>query len=93
MAQLEQLDEISDGSLVRRRIGAVCLLEPDAQEGRLRVILGDRELLLPQELEATLRMLLDGNILQVKQLEELDGESRTVLVRRLIREGLLERVG
>jgi hypothetical protein len=38
-------------------------------------------------------MLLDGTIVQVKQLEDLDGESRIVLVRRLIREGLLERVG
>jgi hypothetical protein len=93
MAQLEQLDEITDDSMVRRRIGAVCLLEPQGQEGRLRAILGDRELLLPQELEATLRMLIDGDIVQVKQLEDLDDESRIVLVRRLIREGLLERVG
>jgi lysine-specific demethylase/histidyl-hydroxylase NO66 len=93
MAQLEQLDEISDDSSVRRRIGAICLLEPDEHEGRLRAILGDRELLLPQELEATLRMLLDGSTVQVKQLEDLDGESRILLVRRLIREGLLERVG
>lgn len=72
MAQLERLDEISDDSLVRRRVGTVCLLEPDAQEGRLRAILGDRELLLPQELEASLRMLLDGSTAQVKQLEDLD---------------------
>jgi hypothetical protein len=93
MAQLEQLDEVSDDSLVRRRIGAICLFEPDEQERRLRAILGDRELLLPRELEASLRMLLDGSTVQVKQLEDLDGESRIVLVRRLIREGLLECVG
>ena len=47
----------------------------------------------PQELEATMRMLLDGSAVQVKQLEDLDGESRVVLIRRLIREGLLECVG
>jgi bifunctional lysine-specific demethylase and histidyl-hydroxylase NO66 len=93
MDQLSQLDEISDDSLVRRRIGAVCLLEPDEQAGRLRAILGDRELLLPAELEATLVMLLDGNAVQVKQLDDLDSESRILLVRRLIREGLLECVG
>jgi hypothetical protein len=79
--------------LVRRRIGAVCLLEPDEQAGRLRAILGDRELVLPRELEATLLILLDGSAVQVKRLEDLDGESRVVLVRRLIREGLLECVG
>jgi len=93
MAQLGRLDEISDDSLVRRRVGSVCLLEPDEQTGRLRAILGDRELVLPQELEATMRMLLDGSAVQVKQLEDLDGESRVVLIRRLIREGLLECVG
>ena len=93
MAQLGRLDEISDDSLVRRRAGSVCLLEPDEQTGRLRAILGDRELVLPQELEATMRMLLDGSAVQVKQLEDLDGESRVVLIRRLIREGLLECVG
>lgn len=93
MAQLEQLDEVSDDSLIRRRIGAVCLIEYDEQQGQLRAILGDRELLLPRELEATLRMLLVERTVQVKQLEDLDSESRIVLVRRLIREGLLERVG
>jgi len=93
MAQLEQLDELGDDSLVRRRVGAVCLLEPDEREGRLRAILGDRELVVPRELEATLRMLLDGSAVRVKQLEDLDAESRLLLVRRLIREGLLECVG
>jgi hypothetical protein len=93
MAQLNQLEEVSEDSLVRRRIGAVCLLEPDEQAGRLRAILGDRELVLPRELEATLLILLGGSAVQVKRLEDLDGESRVVLVRRLIREGLLECVG
>jgi hypothetical protein len=93
MAQLNQLEEVSEDSLVRRRTGAVCLLEPDEQAGRLRAILGDRELVLPRELEATLLILLDGSAVQVKRLEDLDGESRVVLVRRLIREGLLECVG
>jgi hypothetical protein len=93
MAQLAQLDELNDDSLVRRRIGAVCLLEPDEQTGRLRAILGDRELVLPRELEGSLRMLVDEGVVRVKQLEDLDGESRLILVRRLIREGLLECVG
>ncbi len=93
MAQLGRLDEISDDSWVRRRTGSVCLLEPDEQTGRLRAILGDRDLVLPRELEATMRILLDDSAVQVKQLEDLDGESRVVLIRRLIREGLLECVG
>jgi bifunctional lysine-specific demethylase and histidyl-hydroxylase NO66 len=90
MAQLDRLDDLSGDSLVRRRVGAICLLEFDQESGRLRAILGDRELAMPGELEPTMRMILDRGVFQVKQLEDLDEESRIRLVRRLIVEGLLE---
>jgi bifunctional lysine-specific demethylase and histidyl-hydroxylase NO66 len=60
----------------------------------VRVLLGDRELRMPGWLEPTLRHIAsaaDG--VRVGDLRALDAESRLVLVRRLVREGLLEVVG
>jgi lysine-specific demethylase/histidyl-hydroxylase NO66 len=87
-----RLAGLGDDSVVRRRVGSVCELRPAG--GRVRVLLGDRELRMPGWLEPTLRHIAsaaDG--VRVGDLRALDAESRLVLVRRLVREGLLEVVG
>src|SRR5690606_20301538 len=57
---------------------------------RLRLDLGDRRLVMPAALEPAVRLLLDGRPHQVRDLAGLlDPGSRTVLVRRLVREGAL----
>jgi bifunctional lysine-specific demethylase and histidyl-hydroxylase NO66 len=89
LQQLLGLEEIGEGTVVRRRPGAVCRLRRRAD--RLEVLLGDRALLMPARLEPAMRAILAGDRLAVGDLAgHLDPPSRLVLVRRLVREGLLE---
>ena len=75
--------------MVRPRAGTIVRLDATA-DGRLRLTLGDRALVLPTPLEPALRRLLDGPALRVGDLADLlDGPSRLVLIRRLVREGAL----
>jgi len=76
-------------TVVRRRArGPVAIGHED--DGRLRLTLGDRRLLLPGALEPAVRRLLDGAARPVAELADLlDADSRRVLVRRLVREGVL----
>jgi hypothetical protein len=85
------LDEVSDESIVRRREGSICILE--TIDGELSVLLGDRELRMPARLEPAMADLATGEGIPVGGLPGLDAAGRLVLVRRLIREGLLEVVG
>jgi hypothetical protein len=91
LLDLLALDRLDDRSLVRRRDGAVCRLRRVGD--RLEVLLGDRELRMPARLEPALRRLAAADPLAVADLADLlDEPSRLVLVRRLIREGLLQPV-
>jgi lysine-specific demethylase/histidyl-hydroxylase NO66 len=89
--QLEQLlglDRIDDHSRVRRRPGTICRLEREGDV--LSVLLGDRELRMPASVEPALRVIADRDTFLVADLAEyLDDDARIVLVRRLVREGLL----
>ena len=89
LGQLLALDEIGDRSVARRREGSLCHLEHHGTE--LRVLLGDRELQMPAVLETAIRRVTGGTPFRVGDLRDLmDGPSRLVFVRRLVREGLLE---
>ena len=87
-AQLE-LDAIDDGTLLRRRDGAVCEIRP--HDDRLEVLLGDRALEMPGWLEPALRHIAASDRFRPRDLvpEIGDPASRLVLMRRLVREGLL----
>jgi len=90
LQQLLGLDTISDLTVVRRRAGSVCRLQRDGG-GRPVLELGDRRLIFPAWIEPALRALLRRERFAVADLAAaLDPESRLVLVRRLVREGLLE---
>lgn len=89
LQQLVLVEGLDDGTVVRRRPAAVC--ELSAAAGRLEVLLADRVLRMPAALEPALRLLADGRPRRVSELDALlDMQSRRVLVRRLVREGLLE---
>jgi hypothetical protein len=57
---------------------------------RIRLLLGDRTVVLPAQLSPAVERLLDGVTHRVADLADLlDRDSRLVLVRRLVREGAL----
>ena len=91
MHRLLALDEVGHDSLVIRRPGSICVLETAGDD--LSVLLGDRELRMPMAVEPAMSLIAGGASLAVADLPGLDEASRLVLVRRLIREGLLEVIG
>jgi bifunctional lysine-specific demethylase and histidyl-hydroxylase NO66 len=91
LQQLLRLEEIGEDTVVQTRPGAVCRLRQ--REDRLEVLLGDRTLHLPARLAPAMQAILASERLAVGDLAtHLDPPSRLVLVRRLVREGLLESV-
>jgi hypothetical protein len=89
--RLLSLDQIGSESVVTRREGSMCFL--DFVDGELSVLLGDRELRMPDWLEPAMTLIAAGGRMAVGDIPDLDEAGRLVLVRRLIREGLLEVVG
>jgi bifunctional lysine-specific demethylase and histidyl-hydroxylase NO66 len=88
LGEITALDLIDDTTVVRRRARGPVAVGHD--DGRLRLTLGDRRLLLPGDVEVAVRRLLEGTPLRVADLADLlDTDSRRVLVRRLVREGVL----
>jgi hypothetical protein len=78
-----------DTTRLRRRAGHPCVL---VEEGdRLRVLLGDRDLTMPARLTAALEVVRAAGTFRPADLAgHLDEQSRLVVCRRLVREGLLE---
>jgi hypothetical protein len=91
--ELARLDELHDGSVVLRRPGSFCELRVDGDE--LSAFLGDRELRMPVRLETAMRFVAEApGPFRVADVPGLaDPASRLVLVRRLVREGLLQTAG
>ncbi|MDQ4069770.1 MAG: cupin domain-containing protein [Actinomycetota bacterium] len=91
--QLALVEAIDDATLLRRREGSVCLLDGPAPggDGRLTVVLGNRELQMPPALEPVMRRIAASGPFRLGDLgDAMDGPSRLVLGRRLVVEGLLE---
>ncbi len=82
------LDRMSDDTRVERRPTSACVLRPTGE--RLVVLLGDRELRMPARLTDVMEFVRDHESFRVAELAPwLDDESRLVVTRRLVREGLL----
>jgi bifunctional lysine-specific demethylase and histidyl-hydroxylase NO66 len=89
LRQLLTLDELDDATVLARRPGATCRLRVAGD--RLELLLGDRTLTMPAGLEPALRRVLAADRFTPADLGgHLDGPSRLVLARRLVREGLLQ---
>jgi bifunctional lysine-specific demethylase and histidyl-hydroxylase NO66 len=88
LLELVDLGRLDDDTVVRRRHRSICRF--DGESDVLRLMLGDRVVELPAALEPAVRRLVDGGPVRVGDLADLlDQGSRAVLVRRLVREGLL----
>ena len=81
--------DLDDRTLLRRRPGHPCALV--SRDDRVEVLLGDRSLDVPGWLLPALEELAARSELRPVDLaDHLDVQSRLVLCRRLVREGLLE---
>lgn len=78
---------VEDGTPLVRRPTSACVLRDDGD--RLRVLLGDRELRMPAWVRPAMEQVRDRERLRPSDLG-LDPQSRLVLCRRLVREGLLQ---
>jgi mannose-6-phosphate isomerase-like protein (cupin superfamily) len=84
--------QMTDDTPLRRRPGHPCVLVPEGE--KTRVLLGDRELLVPARLGPALEVVRGTGSLRPADLAgHLDEHSRLVLCRRLVREGLLAIAG
>jgi hypothetical protein len=90
LRQLEQLDAIDEAAKLRRRRGTTCILFP--RDAVLKVMLADREVEMPLVARAAMEDIARrrGEFSPRDLHEFIDSESALVLVRRLVREGLLE---
>ena len=85
---LLEVGSVTDQTRVSQVRGSLCELAE--RDGRLFVYLGDRELRMPARAVPAMRFVAQRAAFTVGDLSPfLDGSSRLVLVRRLIREGLL----
>jgi bifunctional lysine-specific demethylase and histidyl-hydroxylase NO66 len=88
LQDLLALDQLDDVTLLRRRPDASCRVAEDGQVVHLH--LGDRSLRLPAAAADALRRITSSDVLVPKDLADVaDEDSRLVLCRRLVREGLL----
>ncbi|MGH9247082.1 MAG: cupin domain-containing protein [Acidimicrobiales bacterium] len=88
-ADRARLRDVTDATVVRLRQGVVA--ERRRHRDRLALLIGDRELRMPVWVEAAVSVLTDGDDHRLSEAApHLDPESRLVLGRRLIREGVLE---
>ncbi len=93
LQELVALRDIADLSVVRLRPRTSYNLGTN-DSGEFVVSLPGRRLFLPASVAPAVRLVLDGQVHAVSELAHLlDEESRLVLVRRLVREGLLVTVG
>jgi lysine-specific demethylase/histidyl-hydroxylase NO66 len=87
-----RLGSLDPDTRVCRRRGSTAVVRIEAD--RLRLLLGDRELRMPAWVEPAVHVLTDGKEYRIGDLPGLDDDaSRLVVVRRLVREGLLEVIG
>jgi len=82
------LASLDQDSVVERRPTSACELRPEGE--KVVVLLGDRALRMPARLTEVMTFVRDQESFRVGDLEPwLDPESGLVVVRRLVREGLL----
>lgn len=89
LRRLATLDDVTAGTNVRHRAGITSHLSRRGDV--VRLLLPDRELEFPPLAEAALTYVMERHDFHVRELHRaMDRDGALVLVRRLIREGLLE---
>jgi hypothetical protein len=89
LADVLSATAITDETVLRRRSGHPCVLQDE--QDRVRVLLGDRAVSMPGWLRESLHRIRHSSQLRPADLADLLSQnSRLVLCRRLVREGLLQ---
>ncbi|MBW3620888.1 MAG: cupin domain-containing protein [Actinobacteria bacterium] len=88
LRRLLELDAVDDDRVARRRDGVH--VRTVVAGDRVEVRLADRTVSFPAAVAREIEELVSGRRVPVAELDRLDRSSRAVLVRRLVREGVLE---
>jgi bifunctional lysine-specific demethylase and histidyl-hydroxylase NO66 len=91
LRDLLDLDRVADDTLLGRRPGSVCVVRRRGE--RVELLLGDRRVSFPARVAPAVEAVSTADVLRPADLATyLDEPGRLVLVRRLVREGLLTQV-
>ncbi len=86
-AQLDRLPELSQESSIAIRDGL--LLDVNQVNGHCQIRFGSKHINTPLRAKKALEFMRDNNRFTVNELPALDPQSRLVIVRKLVKEGLL----
>jgi len=91
LSQLERLERLTLDSVACARSGVIYQIRADADADAVMVDCYGRTIRLPLHASDALRVALSGSSFVVRQLaDNLDAPGKLTLVRRLVREGLVE---
>jgi ribosomal protein L16 Arg81 hydroxylase len=93
MAQLLRLGEIRLDSVLEKRPGILCMVECLPGGNVCKILFAGRAVQGPVRLRAAMELIRDRDRFRVAELPGLGDESKPVLARRLVREGLLRLAG
>jgi len=85
---LDRLGELSPESLLEKREGLLCTVDT-TKYGFSNIRFGSQHVRAPARVRRALEFIRDAPLFRVSEIPGLDEQSRLVLARRLIREGLL----
>jgi len=92
LAAVLRVDDLTLDDELARRADQPARLGPDAPDGRVVLELADRRVLLPAIARPALEAMLAAERLSIQSFPGVDDQSKLVLARRLVREGLLRPV-
>ncbi|MCT2174426.1 cupin domain-containing protein [Dietzia cinnamea] len=89
LATLEAIDSLDADTVVRWRDGLHGALGPAPESGRIALRLPTKSISFPAECEPALRVMIDGDPVRAGTLPGLDAADGVVVLRRLLREGVV----
>lgn len=88
-AHLERAEEVHASSMIERRPGVDCAVESYEPHDSATIRFSDKHVRGPRRLLQVFEFIRDNESFQVSELPRLNAEGKIVMVRRLIKEGLL----
>lgn len=90
LAMVVASSSVTEHSVLARRRDVAAVLDPSADEqGRCVLRCGSTTLRMPEHVRPALRRVLTGDVVRASDLDTLTASGAVVLLRRLVREGVL----